>query len=323
MSDFAISTNGLTRRFGRVFAVQGVDLQVPTGSVYGYLGRNGAGKTTTIQMLMGLLLPTSGTVEVMGFDPFKQEVAMKRVVSYVPERVHLPEWMTVAGLMAFGSGVHPHWDKALAEELRTRLDLPADRKLGQLSRGMQGKAALLSALASRPRLLILDDPTMGLDALVRREFMESIVAALGDTGTTVFFSSHILEDVERVADWIGILREGRLVVQSSLEDLQARVRRVIATFAEPLTVPPSPGACAASGGRGAGGEDAVTGFTLPGTLHHQTDGRQHVFIVSDYSPQEHLQRLHDAGALSAYVERLTLEEIFVAHVREASQEVTL
>ena len=300
MSDLAISTNGLTRRFGRVFAVQGVDLQVPTGSVYGYLGRNGAGKTTTIQMLMGLLLPTSGTVEVMGFDPFKQEVAMKRVVSYVPERVHLPEWMTVAGLMAFGAGVHPHWDKALAEELRTRLDLPADRKLGQLSRGMQGKAALLSALASRPRLLTLDDPTMGLDALVRREFMESIVAALGDTGTTVFFSSHILEDVERVADWIGILREGRLVVQSSLEDLQARVRRVIATFAEPQP-----------------------GFTLPGTLHHQADGRQHVFVVSDYSPQEHLQRLHDAGALSANVERLSLEEIFVAHVREASQEVTL
>jgi ABC-2 type transport system ATP-binding protein len=199
--------------------------------------------------------------------------------------------MTVQGLMAFGAGVHPHWDTALAEELRKRLDLPADRKLGQLSRGMQGKAALLTALASRPKLLILDDPTMGLDALVRREFMESIVAALSETGTTVFLSSHILDDVERVADWIGILHEGRLVVQSSLEDLQAKVKRAIATFPEPLR-----------------------DFSLPGTLQRQDEGRQQVFIVSDYS-QDILQRLRDAGALSAYVENLSLEDIFVAYVR--------
>lgn len=291
MSDLAISTSNLSRRFGRVLAVQDVDLQVPAGSVYGYLGRNGAGKTTTIQMLMGLLLPTTGTIDVMGFDPFKQDVAMKRVVSYVPERVHMPDWMTVKGLMDFGAGVHPNWDRALAEQLRLRLDLPADRRLGQLSRGMQGKAALMAALASKPKLLILDDPTMGLDALVRREFMESIVAALGETGTTVFFSSHILEDVERVADWIGIVHEGRLVVQASLEELQAKVKRVITTFAEPRP-----------------------DLTLPGTLQHDSDGRQHVFVVSDYSV-DILQRLHDAGALSAYVEGLSLEDIFVAYVR--------
>jgi len=291
MNDLAIRTEKLTRRFGRLEAVREVDLQVPPGSVYGYLGRNGAGKTTTIQMLMGLLLPTSGTVSVMGLDPFKQDVAMKRVVSYVPERVHMPEWMTVQDLMGFGAGVPPHWDKALAEDLRRRLELPADRKLGQLSRGMQGKAALLTALASRPKLLILDDPTMGLDALVRREFMESIVAALSESGTTVFFSSHILEDVERMADWIGILHEGRLVVQSSLEELQAKVKRVIATFPEPRP-----------------------DFTLPGTLQRQSEGRQQVFIVSDYS-QDILQRLHDAGALSVNVEGLSLEDIFVGYVR--------
>jgi len=156
---------------------------------------------------------------------------------------------------------------------------------------MQGKAALMMALASRPKLLILDDPTMGLDALVRREFMGSIVAALSETGTTVFFSSHILDDVERVADWIGILHEGRLIVQSSLEELQTQVKRVIATFPEPLPE-----------------------FTLPGTLQRQCDGRQQVFVVSDYN-QGILQRLHDAGALSAYVEGLSLEDIFVAYVR--------
>jgi len=295
MTDLAIQTTGLTRRFGRVLAVDDVSLAVPAGSVYGYLGRNGAGKTTTIQMLMGLLLPASGTVSVMGYDPFRQDVPMKRVVSYVPERVHLPDWMTVQQLMGFGRGMHPHWDGVLAEELRKRLDLPADRQIGKLSRGMQGKAALLSALASRPKLLILDDPTMGLDALVRREFMQSIVAALSETGTTVFFSSHLLEDVERVADHIGILHEGRLAVQCSLEELQAKVKRVIAAFPEPPME-----------------------LKLPGTLHRQDEGRQQVWVVSDYS-QDLLQRLHDAGALSAYVENLSLEDIFVAYVRESGR----
>ena len=312
MTDLAIQTTGLTRRFGRVLAVDDVSLAVPAGSVYGYLGRNGAGKTTTIQMLVGLLLPAAGTVSVMGYDPFRQDVAMKRIVSYVPERVHLPDWMTVQQLMGFGRGMHPHWDGVLAEELRKRLDLPADRQIGKLSRGMQGKAALLSALASRPNLLILDDPTMGLDALVRREFMQSIVAALSETGTTVFFSSHLLEDVERVADHIGILHEGRLVVQSSLEELQAKVKRVIATFPEPLAVPPP-----SREGVGGGTSSAVP-LTLPGTLHHLDEGRQQVWIVSDYS-QDLLQRLHDAGALSAYVENLSLEDIFVAYVRESGR----
>jgi ABC-2 type transport system ATP-binding protein len=291
VSDAAIATTGLCRRFGKVEAVQDVDLSVPPGSVYGYLGRNGAGKTTTIQMLMGLLLPDSGSVSVLGFDPVKQDVPMKRVVSYVPEHVQMPEWMTVKGLMGFGAGVHPRWDKALAEQLRARLELPADRKFSQLSRGMQGKAALMAALASRPELLILDDPTMGLDPVVRREFMESIVAALSDTGTTVFFSSHILDDVERVADWIGILHEGRLVVQSSLDDLQARVKRVIASFRDP-----------------------VPDLVLPGTLQHESDGRQHVFIVDGYSDAV-LKQLHEAGASSANVEGLSLEDIFVAYAK--------
>ena len=151
MSDAAISTSNLCRRFGRVTAVQEVSLSVPRGSVYGYLGRNGAGKTTTIQMIMGMLLPDAGTVSVLGFDPVKQDVVMKRVVTYVPERVQMPEWMTVKGLMDFGAGVHPNWDRDLAEQLRVRLELPADRKLGQLYRGMLGKAALMGALASRPQ----------------------------------------------------------------------------------------------------------------------------------------------------------------------------
>jgi ABC-2 type transport system ATP-binding protein len=289
-SGLAIDTHGLTRRFGRLTAVDDVALRVPAGSVYGYLGRNGAGKTTTIQMLLGMLEPDAGTMSVLGFDPLTQDVPMKRVVSYVPERVQMWDWMTVGDLLTFAAGVHPRWDVAYAESLRVRFELPADRKLGQLSRGMQGKAALLAALASHPRLLLLDDPTMGLDALVRREFMESIVAVLQEAGTTIFFSSHTLDDVERVADWIGILHEGKLIVQSPLDDLKSSVKRLIATFADP------PAALA-----------------LPGILQQETDGRQQVLICRECDAA--IAGLRSAGALSIDVEDCSLEDIFVAYVR--------
>jgi len=227
----------------------------------------------------------------MGFNPLRQGVPLKRIVSYVPERVHMYDWMKVSDLMWFGANIHPHWDKKLAEELRQRFDLPADRRLGQLSRGMLGKAALLAALSSKPRLLILDDPTMGLDALVRREFMESIVGVLHETGATVFFSSHIIEDVERVADWIGILHEGKLIVQSRLEELKQSVKRVIVTF--PEQAPP---------------------LDLPGVLQREVEGRQQVLVCPDFDPA-FVDQIKEAGATTVQVEACSLEDIFVAYVR--------
>lgn len=230
MSDLAIETTDLTKRFKRLLAVDGIDLRVPVGSVYGFLGRNGAGKTTTIQMLMGMLEPTAGEMRVLGFDPLREDVAMKRAVGYVPERVQMYDWMTVREIVRFGAQVHPRWDAASADALVERLELPLQQKVGALSRGMQGKLALALALAPKPKLLILDDPTMCLDAVVRREFIESIVGVLQKTGTTVFLSSHIIDDVERVADWVGIIHEGALLVQEPLEALKTRVRRAVLTF---------------------------------------------------------------------------------------------
>jgi ABC-2 type transport system ATP-binding protein len=291
MDEFAIETSGLSRRFGRVVAVDRVDLKVPMGSVYGYLGRNGAGKTTTIQMLMGMIDRGGGTVRVMGYDPTREDVAMKRVVSYVPERVHLYDWMTVRQLLWFGAKAHPHWDRELAEQLRQRFELPAERKLGHLSRGMQGKAALLAALSSHPRLLILDDPTLGLDALVRREFMESIVGALQETGTTVFFSSHMIDDVERVCDWVGILHEGRLIVQAPLEKVKCSVKRLVVVFPEPA--PP---------------------LTLPGVIEQRVEGRTQALVCEDFS-ERLVEQARAAGAVSVLVEDCSLEDVFVAYVR--------
>lgn len=293
MSDLAIETRGLVQRYGRLTALDGVDLRVPLGSVYGYLGRNGAGKTTTIQMLMGLVEPVAGTMSVMGFNPLTQDVEMKRVVSYVPERVHVYDWMKVSDLMWFGESIHPHWDAALAESLRRRLELPLDRKVEELSRGMQGKAALMAALASRPKLLILDDPTLGLDAIVRREFMESIVGVLQEAGTTIFISSHNIDDVERVADRIGILHEGKLIVQRPLEEIKRSVRRLVVTMPE-----------------------GATPLTPPRMLLREGAGRQQAFVCEDVN-DETLAAITAAGATDTQVVDCSLEDIFVAYVRKA------
>jgi len=291
MSELAIETSGLTRRFGSLVAVDSVDLQVPKGAVYGYLGLNGAGKTTTIQMLMGFIQPTAGEMSVLGFDPLRQDVAMKRAVSYVPERVQMYDWMRVREMLWFGANIHPFWDQKFAEHLRARFELPGDRRIGQLSRGMQGKLALTMALAPRPVLVVLDDPTAGLDAVVRREFMESIVGILQEAGTTVFFSSHIIDDVERVADWVGILHEGKLIVQEPLEELKSAVKRVVATFPEQAAVI----------------EDGDI-------LQQEGEGRQRAIIWADFD-DEKLQKLQAAGASDIKVEDCSLEDIFVAYVR--------
>ncbi len=291
MAQPAIETHGLTRRFGKLLAVDQVDLQVQEGTIYGYLGRNGAGKTTTIQMMMGLLDKTAGDIRVLGMDPYRQGVAMKQVVSYVPERVQLYDWMKVRELVWFVKNLHRQWDDALAADLLRRFELPPDRRLGQLSRGMQGKAALTVALASRPRLLLLDDPTSGLDALVRREFMEGIVDIVQQTGVTIFFSSHIIDDVERVADWIGILHEGKLIVQSPLDDLKQSVRRVIATFPE-----------------------GAPTLASPRLLQQSNEGRQRELIWQDFTDQD-ANQLRAEGATDLQVQDCSLEDIFVAYVR--------
>ncbi len=291
MTELAIETSGLTRRFGRLVAVDGVDLQVPKGSVYGYLGLNGAGKTTTIQMLMGFIQPTAGEMSVLGFNPLREDVAMKRAVSYVPERVQMYDWMRVREMLWFGANIHPYWDREFAEHLRARFELPSERRIGQLSRGMQGKMALTMALASRPVLVVLDDPTAGLDAVVRREFMESIVGILQEAGTTVFFSSHIIDDVERVADRVGILHQGKLIVQRPLEELKASVKRVVATF---------PAVARAIA------DDDI--------LQQEGEGRQRAIIWADCA-EEKLHKLAAAGATDIKVEDCSLEDIFVAYVR--------
>ncbi len=221
-----IETHQLTRRYGKAEALHGLDLAVPAGSVFAFIGPNGAGKTTTIRMLMNLLEPTSGAARVLGVDSRKLTPKERRRIGYVSENQKLPEWMTVEQLMRYCEPLYPTWDRELEKKLLRKFELPADRKLKHLSRGMMMKASLLSSLAYRPELLVLDEPFSGLDPLVRDEFIAGALEVSHQEEWTIFISSHDINEVEQLADWVGIIEAGRLTLSEPIEALLARYRMI-------------------------------------------------------------------------------------------------
>jgi ABC-2 type transport system ATP-binding protein len=236
-----IQTESLTRRYGRTEAVHDLTLSVPEGSIFAYVGPNGAGKTTTIKTVMNILEPSSGRATVLGVDSRRLGPPQLQQIGYVSENQDIPGWMTIRDLLDYCAPLYPTWDKVFAEDLRRRLDLPADRRIKDFSRGMRMKAALLSSLAYRPRLLVLDEPFAGLDALVRDEFIQGILELAEQSQWTVFISSHDIDEVERLADWIGVINEGRLHLAEPVALLLARFRKVEATFdGEPALPQPLP-----------------------------------------------------------------------------------
>jgi ABC-2 type transport system ATP-binding protein len=230
-----IGSQGLSKRFGGTEVLNGLDLDVPAGSIYGLLGPNGAGKTTTIKVLMNILRPSGGRSEVMGTDSRRLGPDDFTRIGYVSENQEMPEWMTVRYFLDYLSGFYPEWDHALADELARAFQLPLARKLKQLSRGMKMKAALASSLAYRPKLIVLDEPFTGLDALVRDELIEGLLARA--EGTTIFISSHDLAEIESFASHIGYLSEGRLQFSEELEALSARFREISLTLDAPPELP--------------------------------------------------------------------------------------
>lgn len=222
----ALATRGLSRRLGSGFAVRDVALSVPAGAVYGLLGPNGAGKTTTLRLVLDLLHPDGGEVEILGIDARRYPAEARRRVGYVPERPGLPEWMTVRRAMRHHAVFFPGWSDTAAEELRRRMGLPADRAVRHLSKGQAGKLSLLLALAHRPNLLILDEPTDGLDPVARRDFLEMLLEHVADTGATVLLSSHLVHELERIADWIGVMDAGSLVAEMPMETFRGSIKRL-------------------------------------------------------------------------------------------------
>ena len=221
-----LRTVGLRKAFGRTMALDGLNLEVREGEIYGFLGRNGAGKTTTIRALMGILQPDAGEVVLLGRAMARVDTETKRHIGYVSQEPHFYPWMTGTQLGRFVGGFYPTWDHAEFRRLMGALQLPLDRRFSHLSGGMQMKLALALALAHRPALLILDEPTAGLDPVARREFLDILAGQARQRGRTTLFSSHLIEEVDRVADRIGIIEAGRMRYEGSLAELKATVRRV-------------------------------------------------------------------------------------------------
>jgi len=233
-----IETKGLNYRYGTQDAVRNLDLTVPQGSIFALLGPNGAGKTTTLKTLMNIIEPSAGEAFVLGVPTKRLGAAEFQRIGYVSENQEMPDWMTVGAFLAYCRPFYPGWDEDFCSRLAKQFQLPLDRKLKQLSRGMKMKAALLSSLAYRPQLLVLDEPFSGLDPLARDEFISGMLALVDEADWTLLISSHDIEEVERLVDWVGFLERGNLRVCEPVAKLQERFRRIEVA----LDTPPAPNA---------------------------------------------------------------------------------
>lgn len=290
--DYAVETHNLGRTFGMFEAVKGVDLTVLKGTVFGLLGVNGAGKSTIIKMIVGHLRPTSGRIRVLGRTLEEDFIEIRRRVAYVSENRYLYEWMTVAESLKFTRAFHANWDDRKAADLLKRFSLPPEKKIKQLSRGNRARLCLLLALAYNPELIILDEPTSGLDPIVRRDFIENIVSEISDEGKTVLFSSHIVEEVERVADYVGIINDGEMLLVNSIDEIKASHKRV--RYATNGTRPEVAG--------------------VPGVTAIENGRHEQVLTVHDFG-DETMRALAERGVANPEVLPISLEDIFVNTVR--------
>ena len=220
MSEPVIDVSGLTRRFGDNTALDSVSVAMPRGAVYGLVGANGAGKTTLIKHILGLLRAQSGSVRVFGLDPVADPVAVLSRIGYLSEENDLPGWMRVDELIRYSRAFYPAWDDVYAKGLRQSFALDPDAKIKTLSKGQKARAGLLIALAHRPELLVLDEPSSGLDPIVRRDILGAVIRTIADEGRTVLFSSHLLGEVEQVADHVTMINRGKILLSAALETIR-------------------------------------------------------------------------------------------------------
>jgi ABC-2 type transport system ATP-binding protein len=233
VSEPVIEVSELTRRFGATTALASVSVSVPRGAVYGLVGANGAGKTTLIKHVLGLLRPENGSVRVFGLDPVAEPVAVLSRIGYLSEENDLPAWMTVDELIRYSRALYVRWDDGYAEELRQVFALDPAAKIRTLSKGQKARAGLLIALAHRPELLVLDEPSSGLDPIVRRDILGAVIRTIAHEGRTVLFSSHLLDEVEQVADRVTMINQGRVALSAPLPAMKESHRCVTVRFPQP------------------------------------------------------------------------------------------
>jgi ABC-2 type transport system ATP-binding protein len=284
----------LRKNYEGVEAVRGLNLQVPTGSIFGFLGKNGAGKTSTIKMLLGMARPASGRARVFGLaaDEAEASVAIRRRTGFVSEDRDLFDYMTVEQMVRFTAGFFPRWRGELEQQYLRMFDLPLDRKVKALSRGMRTKLALLLALCRSAELLILDEPTSGLDPAAAEEVLQALVKHVAAQEMTVFFSSHQIAEVDQIADHIAIVDAGRTVVAGALDDIRENFRRVQLVFDGPAP-------------------DAI--FRSPGAGRVRREGRV-LTVLSSAGAAGIVEEARALGPVSVDVVPVTLKEIFLETV---------
>jgi ABC-2 type transport system ATP-binding protein len=296
MSEFAISMSGVSKKY-RYFALDKIDLDVPEGQIMGLIGPNGAGKSTTIRILLGLVHQDAGEVRVLGRAMPREQVAAKWDIGFASEDMQLYDSMTLAWHMGFIQSIYPGWDAAYAQVLLKRFDLRAEQKIKGLSHGQRVKAMLLLVFARRPKLLVLDEPTTGLDPVARHEILRELTAVMRDEGRSVLFSSHHTQDVEQISDQITFIDRGRIIDSMDKETYLERWRRLR------LEVPPG-----------------IELPTLPGIIEVKREGRLAVATANAFVP-DLANAYESTGARVQRIETMTLEEIFVANVEHSREEV--
>jgi ABC-2 type transport system ATP-binding protein len=294
-----VASERLSVRYGRRAAVDEVSFAVAAGTVYALLGRNGAGKSSLVRCLLGEQRPTSGRALLFGRPVWRERAALMAEIGVVPEEADAPPGMTAPQLARFCSRLYPRWDGAGLERRLARFAVPPHVPFGKLSKGQKGQVALSLALASSPRLLILDDPTLGLDAIARRAVFEELIGELADRGVTVLLTTHDLAAVEGIADRVGILAAGRLLVDEEIEELKRRIRRIAL---------PRAGA-----GMWTQAGKALAGFAPLRQVAHAWGVET---VVTDYDDERFARWRGSPAGRTAEVASLTLEEIFVALVGE-------
>ena len=291
-----IETADLRKEYGPVAALRGLDLQVPAGSIYGFLGRNGAGKTTTIKILLGMARATAGAARIFGLNANDADasVQIRRRTGFVSEDKDLIESMTVEDVIRFTAAFYPSWRTDLEQRYLRRFELPPFQKVKALSRGTRTKLALLLALSRGAELLILDEPTSGLDPAITEEVLQALIAHVASEEMTVFFSSHQIAEVEQIADHVAIIDAGKTSLCGALEDLRENYSRVQIVF---------------------DGEPPLNTFHGPGIVRVRRSGRT-LSVLSSSGPDRVIENARALNPISVDVIPVTLKELFLETVSE-------
>jgi ABC-2 type transport system ATP-binding protein len=286
-----IETVGLKKQYQDVTALDGLNLTVPSGSIYGLLGRNGAGKTTAIKTLMGLVRPTAGTARVFGLavDQSAASIVIRQRTGFVSEERDLYDSMTVADLIAFTAAFYPRWRADMAARYLRNFDLPPARAVKALSRGARTKLALLLALCRGAELLILDEATSGLDPMAAEEVLQALIGHVASEGATVFFSSHQIAEIEQIADHVVIIDRGRAVLEGALDDLREAYRRIELVFE---------------------GDAPAAQFHSPGVMRVERRGRT-LSVFASSGAEQIIEEARSLGPISAEAHHTTLKEVFL------------